>query len=56
MSKSMDELQAQLDGLVFERDGAEKAKRRSEDAWRLERQSLEEQLRKVSYTPYLTPI
>jgi len=46
MSKSIEELQAQLDGLVFERDGAEKAKRRSEDAWRLERQSLEEQLRK----------
>lgn len=46
MSKSIEELQAQLDGLVFERDGAEKAKRRSEDAWRLERQNLEEQLRK----------
>lgn len=47
MSKSIEELQAQLDGLVFERDGAEKAKRRSEDAWRLERQNLEEQLRKA---------
>jgi len=46
MSKSIEELQAQLDGLVFERDGTDKAKRRSEDAWRLERQSLEEQLRK----------
>jgi chromosome segregation ATPase len=46
MSKSVDDLQAQLDGLIFERDAAEKAKRRSEDAWRLERQNLEEQLRK----------
>jgi len=46
MSKSIDDLQGQLDGLVFDRDAAEKARNRSEDAWRLERQSMEEQLRK----------
>jgi chromosome segregation ATPase len=46
MQKSIEELQGQIDGLVFDRDAAEKARKRSEDAWRLERQNLEEQLRK----------
>jgi chromosome segregation ATPase len=44
---AMEELQSQLDTMTFERDGAEKAMRRSEDAWRLERQNLEDQLRKA---------
>jgi len=46
MAKAIESLQGQLDGLIFDRDAAEKARKRSEDAWRLERQSLEEQLRK----------
>eukprot|EP00658_Telonema_sp_P-2_P019554 TRINITY_DN1771_c0_g4_i1.p1 TRINITY_DN1771_c0_g4~~TRINITY_DN1771_c0_g4_i1.p1 ORF type:complete len:1584 (+),score=659.40 TRINITY_DN1771_c0_g4_i1:69-4820(+) len=45
-AKSVDELNAQLDAIQFEKEAATKALRRNEDASRLERNNLEEQLRK----------
>jgi myosin protein heavy chain len=46
-SQSIDELNAQLDSLQFDKEAAVKALRRNEDSSRLERNHLEEQLRKA---------